>query len=113
MEVDRGQRRPALGGDDLPVVVADHGHVVGHRTAEVALNTADFDPQALDTGKVGGKQYAVPTGLATYAMVVNTDLLAKYKIPLPDDATWTWDDLRAVGAKVSAAGGGAVTGVQS
>ncbi len=92
---------------------AQRGALLDLGDAGKNLNTADFDPKALDTGKVDGKQYAVPTGLATYAMVVNTDLLAKYKIPLPDDATWTWEDLRAVGAKVSAASGGAVNGVQS
>ncbi len=59
------------------------------------------------------KQYALPVGLNTYAIIVNTDLLAKYKVALPDDATWTWDDLKTLGAAVSKASGGAVSGVQS
>jgi multiple sugar transport system substrate-binding protein len=82
-------------------------------TAAKHLGTADFDPKALATGKVDGKQYAVPVGLTAYAMLVNTDLLAQYNVTLPDDATWTWDDLKTVGAKVSAASGGKVAGVQS
>ena len=42
-----------------------------------------------------------------------TDLLAQYKIPVPDDSKWTWDDLKAIGAEISKASGGKVTGVQS
>ena len=34
-------------------------------------------------------------------------------VELPDDATWTWDDLKAIGAEVTEASGGKVTGVQS
>ncbi|GIF73012.1 ABC transporter substrate-binding protein [Asanoa siamensis] len=92
---------------------AERGALLDLGTAAKHLSTADFEPSALDTGKVGGKQYAVPTGLAAYAIVVNTDLLAQYKVALPDDATWTWDDLKTIGAQISKASGGKVTGVQS
>jgi multiple sugar transport system substrate-binding protein len=92
---------------------AERGALLDLGTAGKHLSTADFEASALDTGKVGGKQYAIPTGLAAYSVVANTDLLAKYKVALPDDATWTWDDLKRLGAQVSRASGGAVTGVQS
>ncbi|MDG6107645.1 sugar ABC transporter substrate-binding protein [Dactylosporangium aurantiacum] len=92
---------------------AQRGALLDLGTASKHLGTADFDPKALATGKVDGKQYALPVGLAAYSMLVNTDLLAQYNVTLPDDATWTWDDLKTVGAKVSAASGGKVTGVQS
>lgn len=62
---------------------------------------------------VDGKRYALPVGVATLSMIANTDLLARYGVPLPDDATWSWDDLRAVGARVSQASGGRVAGVQA
>jgi pectin-derived oligosaccharide transport system substrate-binding protein len=77
------------------------------------LDTGDFGKDVLATGVVGGKQYGVPTGLTAYSMVVNADLLGRYGIELPDDDRWSWDDLKEIGAKVSAAGGGKVTGVQS
>ncbi|WP_434740602.1 ABC transporter substrate-binding protein [Micromonospora sp. SH-82] len=92
---------------------AERGALLDLGTASKHLSTADFDPNALGTGKIDGKQYALPAGLSTYAIVVNTDLLAQYKVPLPDDATWTWDDLKSLGAQVSKASGGTVTGVQS
>jgi multiple sugar transport system substrate-binding protein len=92
---------------------AQRGALLDLGTAAKHLSTANFEASALDTGKVDGKQYAIPTGLAAYAMVVNTDLLAQYNVALPDDATWTWADLKAVGAQISKASGGKVTGVQS
>ena len=92
---------------------AERGALLDLGGAAKHLSTADFDPSALDTGKVDGKQYAIPTGLAAYSIVVNTDLLAQYKVAVPDDSTWTWDDLKRLGAQVSKASGGKVTGVQS
>jgi multiple sugar transport system substrate-binding protein len=92
---------------------AERGALLDLGTASKHLNTADFDAAALGTGKVDDKQYALPVGLSTYSLVVNTDLLDKYKVTAPDDATWTWDDLKTLGAQVSKASGGKVTGVQS
>ncbi|PZG12877.1 ABC transporter substrate-binding protein [Nonomuraea aridisoli] len=92
---------------------AERGALLDLGTMAKFLKTADFDKAALDTGLVNGKQYALPTGLTTYSIVANTDLLDQYGIDLPDDATWSWDDLKRIGGEVSEAGGGKVTGVQS
>ena len=79
----------------------------------VCREAADFDKNALATGAIDGKQYGLPTGITTYSLVANTDLLAKYKVAVPDDSTWTWDDLKRVGGELSKASNGEVTGVQS
>jgi len=92
---------------------AQRGALLDLGTAAKHLKTDAIDAAALDTGKVDGKQYAVPTGVAAYSIVANTTLLDQYKIALPDDATWTWDDLKKIGLEVSKASGGKVTGVQS
>ncbi|MEV6036640.1 ABC transporter substrate-binding protein [Nonomuraea sp. NPDC052116] len=92
---------------------AERGALLDLGTVGKHLKTADFDKSALDTGVVKGKQYALPVGLSTYAIVANTDLLDQLKIKLPDDNTWSWEDLKKVGDEVSKAGGGKVTGLQS
>jgi multiple sugar transport system substrate-binding protein len=92
---------------------AERGALLDLGTAKKYLNTANFDPKALATGQLQGKEYGLPTGLTAYSIVVNTDILDQYKIPLPDDSTWTWDDLKKVGAEVSKASGGKVRGVAS
>lgn len=92
---------------------AERGALLDLNTVRAHLDTGGIDKKVLATGMVEGKQYAVPTGLTAYSMVVNTDLLAKYKIELPDDDTWTWDDLKEIGGRISKASGGEVSGVQS
>ncbi|MDQ7909896.1 sugar ABC transporter substrate-binding protein [Phytohabitans sp. ZYX-F-186] len=92
---------------------AERGALLDLGTATKHLKTADFDAEALATGQVDGKQYALPVGLAAYSMVVNTDLLARYKVTPPDDGSWTWDDLKRIGEQISTASGGKVTGVQA
>lgn len=92
---------------------AERGALLDLGTTKEYLDTSGIDKKALDTGVIDGKQYGVPAGLTAYAMVANTDLLEQYKIPLPDDSTWTWDDLKRIGTEISKASGGKVTGVQS
>lgn len=92
---------------------AQRGALLDLGTVKEHLGTNAIDKKVLATGAVEGKQYAVPTGITVYSMVVNTDLLEKYQVDLPDDDTWSWDDLKEIGGKISKASGGEVTGVQS
>lgn len=92
---------------------AERGVLLDLKTMSNHLDTNAFDAKALATGVVDGKQYAVPVGLAAYSIVVNTDLLTKYGVALPDDANWSWDSLKAIGAQISTASGGEISGVQS
>ncbi|TDV54793.1 ABC transporter substrate-binding protein [Actinophytocola oryzae] len=92
---------------------AERGALLDLSRVRDHLDTSGIDEDILSTGKVEDKQYAIPTGLNAYSMVVNTDILDRFGIDLPDDDTWSWDDLTEIGGKVSAAGGGQITGVQS
>jgi multiple sugar transport system substrate-binding protein len=92
---------------------AERGALLDFNEAKKHLDTAGFDGKALATGAIDGKQYGVPVGLSAYSVVVNTDLLAKYGVALPDDTKWSWEDLRKAGEQVSKAGGGSVWGIQS
>ncbi|AVT32956.1 ABC transporter substrate-binding protein [Plantactinospora sp. BC1] len=92
---------------------AERGALLDLGTATKHLTTGDFDKEALATGQVDGKQYGLPVGLSAYAMVVNTDLLAQYKVTPPDDNSWNWADLKSIGEQISKASGGKVTGVQA
>ncbi len=92
---------------------AERGALLDLNEAQKHIDTANFDQKALATGSIGDKRYGLPVGLAMYSMMVNTDLLAKHNIPLPDDTKWSWDDLRKISEQVSKAGGGSVFGLQS
>ncbi|MEU7828189.1 extracellular solute-binding protein [Nonomuraea sp. NPDC052129] len=70
------------------------------------VNTADLDQQVLTSGQVDGKQYAIPSGVNTFSMLVNKSALEKAKQKLPDDKSWTWDDWINLAKQISAAGNG-------
>lgn len=74
------------------------------------IDTANIEDSALATGQIDGTQYAFPHGIATYAIVANKDLFDEYGIELPDDETWTWDDVADLANELTDKSGGAVTG---
>ncbi|GAA4314907.1 multiple sugar transport system substrate-binding protein [Actinomadura luteofluorescens] len=76
------------------------------------VNTADLDQSVLKAGQVDGKQYAIPTGVNAFPMVVNKAALEKYGQKAPDDRTWTWDDYVATSQKVTEKSGGKVWGTE-
>ena len=79
-------------------------------TASNLLPTDDFSADALATGQVDGVQYAIPTGVSAYAMFANKDIFDQYGVDLPDDSSWTWDDLADIADEISEKSGGAVFG---
>jgi multiple sugar transport system substrate-binding protein len=65
------------------------------------LRNADFDPAVAKIGEIDGKTYAVATGVNIYAVVANPTVLQAAKTTLPDDKTWSWDDLLRTAAQVT------------
>lgn len=65
------------------------------------LNTADFDSKLLDAGKVDGELVGLPVGAAVFSYVANPVLFKKYGEPLPNDATWSWDDFAALAKRLA------------
>ncbi|MGP3917205.1 extracellular solute-binding protein [Nonomuraea sp. 10N515B] len=108
-----------VAGNDAPDVItieirglreyADRGTL-----ADLAskVNTADIDAKVLGTGAIDGKQYAVPTGVNAFSLMVNPGLVESSKAKLPDDATWTWNDYVDLASKISEGSAGKITGTQ-
>lgn len=65
------------------------------------VNTADLDQQVLGSGKVDGKQYAIPSGVNAFSMVANKAIIEKAGATMPDDKTWTWDDYVTLSSKIT------------
>lgn len=76
------------------------------------VDTADLDQGVLKAGQVDGKQYAIPTGVNAFPMIVNKETLEKYDQKVPDDKTWTWDDYIEMSGKVTEKSGGEVWGTE-
>ncbi|MEY8354977.1 extracellular solute-binding protein [Lachnospiraceae bacterium 54-53] len=60
----------------------------------------DFFTTALNTGRYGGGQYALPYETVPTLMFVNKSLLAKEEIRMPEE-DWTWEDMYEICRKVT------------
>lgn len=67
----------------------------------VNVPTSDFISGTVDIGRVDGKLYGVNAGLNTPVLLANPEVLKQAGVEVPDDKTWTWDDLAEIAKKVS------------
>ena len=70
-------------------------------TQSSVLDLSAMDAKVLDTGKVGGTLVGAPVGVALFSVGVNPELLKQAGLEMPDDKTWTWDDLATMAATVT------------
>jgi multiple sugar transport system substrate-binding protein len=75
------------------------------------LDTSALDPNVLDLGRSDGTLYGMPISTTAYGILANQDLLDELGLELPDTTTWTWDDLSAFAAEISAKSGGEIVGI--
>ncbi|MEO3819100.1 sugar ABC transporter substrate-binding protein [Plantactinospora sp. B24E8] len=66
------------------------------------LKTDKIDAAALGNGKFDNKQFGVPTGVNSFAVVVNPAVFEAAGVPLPDDSTWTWQDFVRIANEIKA-----------
>jgi multiple sugar transport system substrate-binding protein len=71
-------------------------------TVKDNLDLSAMDAKVLETGKVGGTLVGAPIGVANFSVGVNPKLLEEAGVKLPDDKTWTWDQLASAAAQVTA-----------
>ena len=70
-------------------------------TQSSVLDLSAMDAKVLDTGKVGGTLVGAPIGVALFSVGVNPELLKQAGLEMPDDKTWTWDDLATMASTVT------------
>lgn len=77
------------------------------------ISADSFDTGVYASGRVkaynlGGVQYALPKGLDSVVVALNTEIFSRYGVDLPQEG-WTWDDMRAAADQlrdaIAAAGG--------
>ncbi|WP_404190156.1 ABC transporter substrate-binding protein [Streptomyces tauricus] len=90
----------AAGGDAPDVMQLDYRMIDQYASGGVlldfaeqrsALDTGEFDTGLLATGKVDGKQYAIPQARGTETVVYDTAQWKKSGVPLPREG-WTWSE---------------------
>jgi multiple sugar transport system substrate-binding protein len=63
------------------------------------LDLSGFDDKFLDSGRVGGKLYAIPWTSNSAATYYNSDKMTELGVAMPDH-NWTWDDLKRIGTEI-------------
>jgi len=97
--------------DDPPdVIQMDEAYIAAYggrgalldlSTQSSVLDLSAMDAKVLDTGKVGDALVGAPVGVALFSVGVNPDLLKQAGLKMPDDKTWTWDDLNTMASTVT------------
>jgi multiple sugar transport system substrate-binding protein len=77
------------------------------------IDTEQLDQEVLTTGKVEDKTFAIPTGVNAFSVVADPEVFAAAGVPLPDDKTWTWDQMVQIAGQVSAKTEGDLWGMQN
>ena len=88
--------------------LADLGEFLGD-----TIDTDQLDESVASAGEIDGSTYAIPTGINAYTLVVDNDLFAEAGVEVPDDETWTWDDLISTAVEVSENTPNNVFGIQN
>ncbi|WP_226346965.1 ABC transporter substrate-binding protein [Agilicoccus flavus] len=68
---------------------------------EGAVDTASFAPGTAELGEVDGTLYAVNAGTIAPVVMVDPGLFARAKLALPDDTTWTWDEMAELATELT------------
>ncbi|OCT15404.1 ABC transporter substrate-binding protein [Paenibacillus pectinilyticus] len=77
-------------------------YVARNLVADLAsINIADMDKGLIDSGKVGGKLYAMPLGTAALGMAYDKTVIEKLGLKAPA-WDWSWDDYYKFGQEAKA-----------
>jgi multiple sugar transport system substrate-binding protein len=80
----------------------------GTRGALLDLSKVDvskFVEGTVDSGKINDTLVGVNAGINSALFFANPTIFEKAKMELPDDMTWTWDQMSEVGAEVASKAG--------
>ena len=98
------------GGNAPDIIQMDMNYIseYGTRGALLDLSAVDvskFVEGTVDSGKINGKLVGVNAGINSALIFGNAKVFEKAKMDLPDDKTWTWDQMIEVGAEVASKAG--------
>lgn len=68
---------------------------------QLDIDLSKVAPSDLDSGRLDGTLYAVSTGQNAWVLLANPSIFEAAGLELPDDTTWTWDDLLEIATTIS------------
>ena len=98
------------GGQAPDIIQMDMNYIAEYGTRGALLDLKDVDVSkfvegTVDSGKINDKLVGVNAGINSAVIFANPTVFEKAKMDLPDDTTWTWDQLSEVAAEVASKAG--------
>ena len=98
------------GGNAPDIIQMDMNYIseYGSRGALLDLSKVDvskFVEGTVDSGKINGKLVGINAGINSAIIFASPKVFEKAKMDLPDDKTWTWDQLIEFSAEVASKAG--------
>ena len=98
------------GGTAPDIIQMDMAYISEYGTRGALLDLAGVDVSkfaegTVDSGKINDKLVGVNAGINSAVIMANPTIFEKAKMEVPDDKTWTWDQLSEVAAEVASKGG--------
>ena len=81
--------------------------------ADGTIDASKLDEAVAETGKVEDATYAIPTGVNAFSVVIDPVAFETAGVPVPDDTSWTWDEMIDTAAEITQKTNGAVNGMQA
>jgi len=69
------------------------------------VDTSKFVEGTVESGRINDKLVGVNAGINSALLFANPTVFEKAKMDLPDDTTWTWDQMIEVGAEIASKAG--------
>jgi multiple sugar transport system substrate-binding protein len=73
--------------------------------AKYGVDVSKFAPGTVDSGKINDTLVGANAGINSLVLFANPGVFEKAKVAVPDDTTWTWDDMMNVAAEVQSKAG--------
>ncbi|WP_114559078.1 ABC transporter substrate-binding protein [Desertihabitans aurantiacus] len=98
------------GNNSPDVIQMDEAYIAAYGSRGALLDLAEvseqldlsaMDATVRDTGLVEEALVGAPIGVGNFSVAVNPDVLERAGVEMPDDTTWTWQDLAEISATVS------------
>jgi multiple sugar transport system substrate-binding protein len=79
--------------------------------AKHGADTSKFVEGSVDSGKIEGKLVGVNAGINTPTILANPKIFEQAKMQMPDDKTWTWDQVKELSSELTAKAGNGIVGM--
>jgi multiple sugar transport system substrate-binding protein len=98
------------GGQAPDIIQMDMNYISEYGTRNALLDlsgvdTSKFVEGTVDPGKINDKLVGINAGINTAVILANPKVFEKAKMDLPNDKTWTWDQMMDSGAEAASKAG--------